>query len=352
MSVATYPRCANAWMLYSESSPRSSGFVPSSAWVSSEMNLEVEEKPSVPIYFIDCGPACQDLIDESPQGDEVAPNVHFLGHYGVTSVAGLKAPALMLVSHLRQMQASQDLYLQKLHPELAPGPSTSSVCASVVLLLALSAMALNVVCAWLRNDLRVHDSPVLSRAAQLSREQKLPVLPVYLFDPRQLRETKFGTLKTGAFRALFLLQSVRVLKRKLRSMGSDLLVKVGKPEDVLPSLLDKQSVLVTQEEVTSEERSVDRALRRELATKGCEAWEYCWGSTLFHRDDLPFQKDLSNAPDVFTSFKNQVEPEMAARVNEVPTSFQDKRKDKSHMGVRRRGVGWGEAQQSYGIRII
>lgn len=195
-------------------------------------------------------------------------------------------------------------------------------------------MALNVVCAWLRNDLRVHDSPVLSRAAQLSREQKLPVLPVYLFDPRQFRETKFGTLKTGAFRALFLLQSVRVLKRRLRSLGSDLLVKVGKPEDVLPSLLDKKSVLVTQEEVTSEERSVDKALRRELAAKGCEAWEYCWGSTLFHRDDLPFRQDLSNAPDVFTSFKNQVEPEMAARVNEVPSSFQDKRKDKSHMGVR------------------
>jgi len=59
-----------------------------------EMNLEVEEKPSVPIYFIDCGPACQDLIDESPQGDEVAPNVHFLGHYGVTSVAGLKVAYL------------------------------------------------------------------------------------------------------------------------------------------------------------------------------------------------------------------------------------------------------------------
>ncbi|CAE7601480.1 unnamed protein product [Symbiodinium sp. CCMP2456] len=230
-----------------------------------EMNLDVEEKPTVPIYFIDCGPACQDLIDESPQGDEVAPNVHFLGHYGVTSVAGLK---------------------------------------------------------------------VLSRAAQLSREQKLPVLPVYLFDPRQFRETKFGTLKTGAFRALFLLQSVRVLKRRLRSLGSDLLVKVGKPEDVLPSLLDKKSVILTQEEVTSEERSVDKALRRELAAKGCEAWEYCWGSTLFHRDDLPFRQDLSNAPDVFTSFKNQVEPEMAARVNEVPTSFQDKRKDKSHMGVR------------------
>ena len=42
---------------------------------------------------------------------------------------------------------------------------------------------------------------------------------VYFFDPRQFQQTKFGTLKTGAFRALFLLQSVRVLKRRLRAIG-------------------------------------------------------------------------------------------------------------------------------------
>ena len=26
-------------------------------------------------------------------------------------------------------------------------------------------------------------------------------------------------------------------------------------------------------------------------------WEYCWGSTLLHKDDLPFQGDLSDMPD-------------------------------------------------------
>eukprot|EP00435_Cladocopium_sp_Y103_P005393 s1754_g1.t2 len=196
-------------------------------------------------------------------------------------------------------------------------------------------MVLSVICAWLRNDLRVHDSPVLSRAAQLSKEQKLPVLPVYFFDPRQFQQTQFGTLKTGAFRALFLLQSVRVLKRRLRAIGSDLLIQVGKPEELLPKLLDKKSIVLTQEEVTSEELRVDNALRQSLKdAAGCEAFEYCWGSTLFHKDDLPFQKDLRDAPDVFTSFKNQVEPEMAARVNEVPDSFRGNKKSRSAMGVR------------------
>ena len=26
------------------------------------------------------------------------------------------------------------------------------------------------------------------------------------------------------------------------------------------------------------------------STLSIKAWEYCWGSTLFHRDDLPFKK--------------------------------------------------------------
>mmetsp|Transcript_36882 Transcript_36882/g.68913 ORF Transcript_36882/g.68913 Transcript_36882/m.68913 type:complete len:473 (-) Transcript_36882:173-1591(-) len=54
---------------------------------SEEMDLDV--KPPVPVYFIDAGPAAEDLINSSPQGEEVGPNLHFLGHYGVTKVAGL-----------------------------------------------------------------------------------------------------------------------------------------------------------------------------------------------------------------------------------------------------------------------
>ena len=45
-------------------------------------------------------------------------------------------------------------------------------------------------------------------------------------------------------------------------------------------------------------------------------------------------EDLKDAPDVFTTFKNQVEPEMAARVNEVPETFRGAKKSRSAMGVR------------------
>uniref|UniRef100_A0A7S4VFR4 Cryptochrome DASH n=1 Tax=Alexandrium monilatum TaxID=311494 RepID=A0A7S4VFR4_9DINO len=189
-----------------------------------------------------------------------------------------------------------------------------------------------VVCAWLRNDLRVHDSPVLHRAAELSILRGLPVLPVYCFDPRHFERTRHGTLKTGPVRAQFLLQSVVALKHRLRGLESDLLVQVGRPEDVVPALLPAGSILLTQQEVTSEELKVDDRVRASLLD--CVQWEYCWGSTLFHREDLPFRSDLGDMPDAYTRFKNSVEPELACPVNEVPPSFDEAPKPRSRIRVR------------------
>ena len=63
------------------------------------------------------------------------------------------------------------------------------------------------------------------------------VLPVFLFDPRQYRRTARGCDKTGPFRAKFLYESVLDLRQQLRGIGSDLLVGVGKPEELLPRLV-------------------------------------------------------------------------------------------------------------------
>lgn len=190
-----------------------------------------------------------------------------------------------------------------------------------------------VVCAWLRNDLRVHDSPVLHQAAVEAQQHNSYVLPVYVLDPWEFRLIRNGTPKTGAVRALFLLQSVVALKRRLRELGSDLLVAVGRPPDVLPKLLPSGSLLLTQREVTSEELRTDALVRASLA-EGV-TWEYCWGSTLFHINDLPFRAtDLSDMPDVFTRFKNQVEPELACAANHIPPSFTGEPKLESRIQVR------------------
>jgi len=180
---------------------------------------------------------------------------------------------------------------------------------------------------------------VLHRAAAVASTQGLPVLPVYVLDPRNFNRTRHGTLKTGPIRALFLLQSILALKRRLRQLGSDLLIKIGHPEEVLPPLLPKGSVVLTQEEVTSEELRLDSRLRAALTgsknKEGADVqWEYCWGTTLFHREDLPFKSDLSDMPDVYTRFKNTVEPELACKANEVPPSFNGLPKQDTQIKVR------------------
>lgn len=189
-----------------------------------------------------------------------------------------------------------------------------------------------IACAWLRNDLRVHDSPVLHRAAELAKSRDFRVLPVYVLDPRHFQRTKHGTLKTGPLRARFLLQSILALKQRLRQLDSDLLIRVGRPEEVLADLLLGGSVLVTQQEVTSEELLDDRRVRDAIGQD--VLWEYCWGSTLFHKDDLALHDDLSDMPDVYTHFKNFVEPELKCKVNEIPPSFNETPKLESNIRIR------------------
>lgn len=51
--------------------------------------LDATEEPPVPVYFIDAGPGCAELIKTAPKGLEIRPGLHFLGHFGVKRIAGL-----------------------------------------------------------------------------------------------------------------------------------------------------------------------------------------------------------------------------------------------------------------------
>ena len=86
---------------------------------------------------------------------------------------------------------------------------------------------------WFRQDLRLHDNEALAHAISNAEE----ILPVFIFDPRVFEgTTRFGFHKTGPHRAKFIIESVRDLRQSLRSLGSDLYVRVGKPEDELVHL--------------------------------------------------------------------------------------------------------------------
>ena len=86
---------------------------------------------------------------------------------------------------------------------------------------------------------------------------------------------------------------------------------MGKPEELLPKLLatresEASTTILCQEQVTSEELKVDRALRSALPA-GAGELKPVWGGTLYDKSELPFQPDLSDLPDVFTPFRNKVE---------------------------------------------
>jgi len=155
---------------------------------------------------------------------------------------------------------------------------------------------------WFRNDLRLHDHEALNKAI----ESGLQIIPLYCFDPRQFGQTSFGFPKTGAFRTQFLLESVANLRQNLRSIGSDLVIRQGLPEQVIAQIaqeLDVSAVYYHQE-VASEELKVEAALQAKLVQLGVKC-HFCWGATLYHPDDLPFE--VANLPELFTNFRKQVE---------------------------------------------
>ena len=77
-------------------------------------------------------------------------------------------------------------------------------------------MKYNRVLVWFRNDLRVRDNEVLTRAILQGKE----VIPVYCLDPRMFEKTELGFPKTGSFRAKFLLESVADLRHSFRKLLS------------------------------------------------------------------------------------------------------------------------------------
>nr|MDQ3017368.1 deoxyribodipyrimidine photo-lyase [Bacteroidota bacterium] len=86
---------------------------------------------------------------------------------------------------------------------------------------------------WFRHDLRLHDNEALLEAIRNSDD----ILPVFIFDSRQFASrTKYGVPKTGVHRTQFLIESVLDLKHQLQKLGSDLIVRTGKSEELLYDL--------------------------------------------------------------------------------------------------------------------
>lgn len=156
---------------------------------------------------------------------------------------------------------------------------------------------------WFRQDLRLHDNEALANALRMAEE----VIPVFVFDERVFTgQTRFGFPKTGKYRAQFVLESVADLRQNLQSIGSNLLVRSGKPECVVAELAQqvKASWVLCNRERTHEEVQVQDSLEQKLWSVGVELL-YCRGKMLYHTQDLPVP--VHHTPDIFTQFRKENE---------------------------------------------
>jgi deoxyribodipyrimidine photo-lyase len=156
---------------------------------------------------------------------------------------------------------------------------------------------------WFRNDLRLHDNESLTNATRMADE----VFPVYVFDERIfLSKTRYGFPKTGKFRAQFILECVAELKSNLRAIGSDLIIRSGRPEAIVAEMAAnlKASWVFCNRERTYEEAQVQDTLEKNLWAASIEL-HYARGKMLYHTADLPVP--VAHTPDVFTQFRKETE---------------------------------------------
>lgn len=217
----------------------------------------------------------------------------------------------------------------------------------------------------LRLDLRIHDNPLFYYAHQTPKPivstaektvdlSKLEdeallgstadyLLPVFVFDEREMelsglpgyqrkgpeaRTKEYGFWKTGGFRTRFVSESVYDVRSRLRSVGSDLLIRFGMPEDVIHNLVQAFQAEGThvegvwmQKEMTYPEIDVENAIVEKLHGSGVPV-QFVHGKTLIHPADLPFES--SETPDVFTPFRKKVEAlgaNMVRPVKHSPSQF-------------------------------
>lgn len=152
---------------------------------------------------------------------------------------------------------------------------------------------------WYRQDLRITDHIPLSDAVLEGAE----IVPFYCFDDRLFGQTSQGFPKTGKFRAQFLRESVQDLRQSLRSRRSDLLVRQGFPEQLIPQLIQELNITSVYFHTypTAEEQAVEQAVIRNSPVP-CKSW---WGHTLCSPVDLPMT--LSEVPELFTKFRQIIE---------------------------------------------
>lgn len=166
---------------------------------------------------------------------------------------------------------------------------------------------------WFRNDLRLKDNQALSAAVGSASE----IIPVYVFDPRQFEKTKLGFRRTGALRARFLIDSVAELRENIRQKGGDLLIRTGKPEEIVAKLAEDYNAdyVYTSKEIAPQETRIESSLSKNLKTANVDI-KLFWMDTMISAFDLPFP--VSKLPSGFSEFERLLSNDLKIK-DQFPT---------------------------------
>ena len=117
------------------------------------------------------------------------------------------------------------------------------------------------------------------------------------------------------------------LKSRLQSKGSDLVIRscfsdksTSSPASALQSIIkhlgpeSKNCTLIFHQEATWEELNDENSLKDVCQKYGIHVKSF-WGTSLYHRDDLPFRGSslAPNVPDTYTQFRKAVETQSKVR---------------------------------------
>uniref|UniRef100_A0A6U6UNR9 Photolyase/cryptochrome alpha/beta domain-containing protein n=1 Tax=Zooxanthella nutricula TaxID=1333877 RepID=A0A6U6UNR9_9DINO len=154
---------------------------------------------------------------------------------------------------------------------------------------------------WHRRDLRLADNELYADVASVGAQSAAPLVPVFVVDPCDFApgpscvpQAPHQVARVGPFACRFLLECLEDLRRSLRGRRSELYVRVGRPGEALPALVDELRAqgwngairAVWHDEAGSYEESEARQVRAALERAGVSCASR-FGCAMWHPGDLP-----------------------------------------------------------------
>ena len=151
---------------------------------------------------------------------------------------------------------------------------------------------------WHRRDLRLHDNALYSNLHDSGASSSYSsCLSLFVIDPRDFAPlpstclpAKWDTVRVGFQAARYLLQALSDLRTNLRSIGGELIIRIGNPVDIVPSIAREIGATeVHWNEIPgTEEIDESRRVFQEICFQADGVRVVTdMGYSLYHPDDLP-----------------------------------------------------------------